>query len=138
MRRKFIKKWHGKPIKDDGSYTSRQFNSFAKELKTVISQEAERMGITLTNYSAGHYFVSGFLAVRDDAYVYFSYDVPRGELPLDLTKKDACYGFLVRTAKNETDYTGGQNHFTDFAGLFELSEKLLSRELQKKQNVVAA
>ena len=134
----FLKKWQGKAIRDDGAYNSRHFNSFAKELKTLLASESSKNGITLKKFTVGHYCVSGFLAVGENAHVYFSYNVPRGEMPMNLTAKDARNGFLLRTAMNDKDCTGGNNHFTDLSGFFTLAIKLLAKELNAKQRESAA
>ena len=45
--------------------------------------------------------------------------------PLDFTAKDCWKGFLLRTAKNSKDYTGGTNHYTNLKGFMPLLEQLL-------------
>ena len=41
----------------------------------------------------------------------------RGDQPTFLDKTDAFNGFLYRTAKNNKDFRGGNNHFTDLKHL---------------------
>lgn len=123
----FCTKWHLTGIEDAGACVSEEFNKFAKELKTVLRSDAKSLGFNLADFSKGHYFVSGFFE-KDGKYVYFSYDVPRSETPMDLTAKSAFDGVLYRTAKNCKDYTGGPNRFTSMTTLLENVETLLSKE----------
>ena len=129
---KFFKKWHGKGIRDDGAVTSREFASFANGLKKVLETEAEKRGMRLETFSKGHYYVSGFFTNEQDCFVYFSFDVPRGQLSMDLTSKSCCEGFLVRTAKHGRDFTGGQNTFTNFPGLMDQVQMLMRMQEVKK------
>lgn len=101
--------YDGKSIQDDGCVNSDQMKSFSRKFKNFLKRLFENDDITIVNYSLGHYYISGFLK-KDDIYIYFSYDVPRGAVPINMKKLD----ILFRLAKNEKDFTGEMNHFTDF------------------------
>ena len=79
-----------------------EFKAFAQVFKKELTQELNKIGAKLTDYSVGHFDVSGFFKVLDQ-YYYFS--IP------DVRWNPADMNILVRTAKNEHDYTGGSNHF---------------------------
>lgn len=123
-----IMKWDEKPIQDDGCYTSDEFKEFARDVKKSLTKELAKYGINLPKYSIGHYDLSAF-AERDGMYVYISYDVPRGEQPLDLEARDCMNGWLVRTAKSDTDYTGGWNNFCNTTELVDTICNLIAKPL---------
>ena len=112
----FMRKYDGVGIEDDGAYPSKQFLTFAKDFKALMQNVAKNVGATLASYNVGHYDVSGFLA-KDGKYLYFSFSVPRGEMPLTLqTVEFSVYRtdmmkVLVRHAKHSKDYTGGHNEY---------------------------
>ena len=115
------KKYHGRGIEDWASETSPQFKQFAKDVKKIFKQIPN---VKLEKFNLGHYYISGFFS-KDDKYVYFAYDVPRGELPLDMERNDAMLGILVRTAKSTKDYTGGSNNFCAFGDFDKKVQQLL-------------
>lgn len=108
MFKNIINKYHGRAIDDDGAYISESFKTFAKEFYSSLKRR-----FAVTRFNIGHYDVSGFLR-HNGKVIYYSYSVPRGELPVNTRAKDAMNGILIRTAKDEKDYTGGINHFTNF------------------------
>lgn len=108
MLNSLINKYHGQGIEDDGSYISEEFKKFAKDFYSALSKR-----FPVTRFNIGHYDVSGFLR-NNGKIIYYSYSVPRGELPINTRAKDAMNGILIRLAKDEKDYTGGINHFTNF------------------------
>lgn len=107
---RLINKYNGKSIEDDFSVKSREFKQFAKDFKKELRQLDD---LKLESFSVGHYDVSGFLS-QNNEYVYFSYSVPRGNEPMDMSRSDAWAGILYRTAKDTKDYHGGINNFTNF------------------------
>ena len=108
--KRLIDKYDGTIIQDDGPCKSIEFKQFAKDLKKELKQIDE---FRLVDVTVGHYYVSGFLE-KEGKYVYFSFDVPRGNQVMDMSKTDAFNGVLIRTAKNPKDYKGGHNNFTNF------------------------
>lgn len=117
--------YHGHEIEDWGSVTSPEFKQFCKDAKAYLKKGFANRGIEMTEFRAGHYDFSGFCR-KNGRCVYFSYSVSRG-LPLDFTRRDALQGVLYRLAKDEKDYRGEQNHFTNFADFFEDVDCLFER-----------
>ena len=77
-----------------------EFKSFARKFKNDFENELTAHGFELTKYRVGHFEVSGFFKNVNGDFFYFScMDVRTSKEPR----------LLVRTAKNEKDYTGGQN-----------------------------
>lgn len=94
-----------------------------EEVKKRMKIAAADRGIVLEDFIVGHYFISGFFR-KNEKWAYFSFDECRNS-PLDFTAKDCWKGFLLRTAKNSKDYTGGTNHYTNLKGFMPLLEQLL-------------
>ena len=120
-----IKKWDKRSIQDDGAYKSDEFKEFARDVRKALTKELAKYGINLPKFSVGHYDFSAF-AERDGKYVYIGYDVPRGGQPLDLDACDCMYGWLIRTAKSDTDFTGGWNNFSNTENLVNTINNLIS------------
>ena len=119
-----IKKYQNRTLEDWGSEMSPEAKQFAKDFKRRLTLNAKNKGIEVVNFSVSHYYFSGFLK-KNDKYVYFSYDIPRYETPIDLYGLNPSNAFLVRTAKNEKDYRGGYNNFCHILQFFDLVEQLL-------------
>lgn len=122
------KKYNYKGIVDVGTTTSKEFHEFVSYLKKQMKASAQERGfeLVLNAFNRGHYYVSGFFK-KEDKYIYFSYDVPRGEYPMDFDARDCSKGVLYRTAKHEKDYTGGSNHFTSIASFMDDVESLFNK-----------
>jgi hypothetical protein len=86
-----------------------EFIAFAKKFKNAIKKEIGLVKGELTAYRVGHFELSGFFRVRSHCY-YFSFgDVRWGTGQL-----------LWRRAKDEQDFTGGQNEYAALKdGMFE-------------------
>lgn len=112
------RKYNGKAVEDLYCYMSEEAKSFARHLKATIKTIAQEQNFELVSYGVGHYYIYGFLK-KEDKFIYFSRDIERYEQPIDL-EKSGVFGFLVRTAKHEKDYTGGCNNYcglSDFGNL---------------------
>ena len=74
--------------------------SFEKSLVKRALRDAHFYDIKISN---GYYYFSGF-ATKDDQIIYFSIpDIRHFDTDTD--------GFLIRTAKDYKDFTGGGNNF---------------------------
>lgn len=113
MTKQFIAKYNGRGIHDDGCVNSGDMKGFASNFKKELRINLAPLGIQIVDFSLGHYDISGFLE-KNGHYIYFSYHVPRGMVPIDCSAQSAMRGILYRTAKSTKDYTGGHNHFTSF------------------------
>ena len=112
------RKYHQKIVDDWGSVNSPAMKQFAKDAKKTFKQIE---GVKLEDFSLGHYSISGFFS-GNGGYVYFSYDIPRGDNPIDMARIDPLEGILIRKASSTKDYTGGTNTFTNMMN-FEYSLK---------------
>ncbi len=119
----FLRKYNGYAVKDGISEKSQEFVTFGKDLKVMLSTEFPDCEIDIR---LGHYDVSGFIS-KGDKHVYVSYSVPRQEIPMDFSRKDAMGGVLYRTAKSTSDFKGGVNHFSAMKTLPENIKSLLLR-----------
>jgi hypothetical protein len=91
-------------VEDWGGQTSKSFKSFARKFKNDLAKELIKKNCTITAFSTGHYYVSGFFRNADGLCFYFSISDVR------------YFGFgqmLYRTARDEKDYTGGRNRYVD-------------------------
>ena len=129
--KKLFKEYHEKGICDAGAYKSNEFVSFARKFKNALKRTFPECEIL--KYHAGHYYVSGFLK-KNDIFIYFSFDVPRGGIPMDLTTDNAVCGVLYRLARNDSDWGGvhSRNHFCNILDM----EKAIN-ELFKKEKLTA-
>ena len=129
-----IRKWNGKTLPDWGCCVSPEFHSFQLDFIKAMKKIAKTIGAEIINHSYGHYDVSGFFK-KGSNYVYFSYSnglgyggrthiILKGGHEWDC---GCCAPLLIRSAKNEKDYTGGPNNFRPFIQCEELIEKLLNK-----------
>lgn len=95
---------------------SKQAKMFAKQLIAFIGKMAEKNQWT-ADIRIGYYMISGFLKSEEGKYAYMSYNIARDDEPIDLMGKSIHTCMLVRSAKNNKDYTGGNNTFTSIYGL---------------------
>ncbi len=75
--------------------------SFARKFKNELTKQLHGIGATITEFSVGHYYVSGFFRIEGKCYYFSISDVRHFELKQ----------MLWRTAKDEKDFTGGQNRY---------------------------
>ena len=120
---KFVKKWDKKCIQDDGPFVSKEFSSFYRQFVNGLKRSFPLCEVTVRK---GHYDISGFLS-QDGKHIYFSYAVPRGNLPIDFSQENARNGFLYRKAKDTKDYTGSLNHFCSGYDFVSSVNRLFSR-----------
>lgn len=114
-KRKGIKKWLGFTFESSSSET-REFRSFVRDFKKALKNDTEK-DFDLVNFSKGHFECSGFLRSKENGrMVYFSISDVRS------FPDDWFNNVLIRTAKNERDYTGGSNNYCRF---YEIREKAL-------------
>jgi hypothetical protein len=92
------------------SETTPEWTRFANQFKRDIIVEINHIGGKLTQFNEGHFYVSGFFRTPNDLCYYFSTSDLRGEQDPQL---------LIRTAKDEKDYRGGQNNMVAWThGMF--------------------
>ena len=109
---KFYKDFNGVVIEDCITVTGDDFKSFCRKLKNALKKEALLAGFDDVTLRPNHYDMGGFFR-KGDKYVYWHFDVERGDMPTYFDKHHVLY----RTAKSEKDSTGGANHYTDLQHL---------------------
>lgn len=112
----FMRKWKNACVEDDGAYMSKEAKSFCNSFKKMMQRESLKREYELVSVNVGHYYLSGFVK-KDNLFVYFSYNIPRYGECVDFYTRDCHNGCLVRYAKNEKDFTGGQNSFCSLGSL---------------------
>lgn len=85
-----------------GSHNSEEFNKFFTGFKKAFTTRLKRLNATNIKFSKGHFYLSGFFTVDEQAY-YFSIS--------DVRTFTSNPKLLVRTAENYKDYTGGANNY---------------------------
>jgi len=80
--------------------TYKMFKRGLKLLLTTINNTNDDINIVKWISSLGHFYISGFIELDNNKFVYFSIEDLRG----------GCK-FMIRTAKSLKDYTGGQNNY---------------------------
>lgn len=127
---KSIFSYDGRGIQDDLYYNSEEMKSFSRRFRNFLKKTFENDDITIVNYSLGHYDISGFLR-KDGMYVYFNYEVPRHGVPIDMKRLN----LLIRLAKDERDYRGEMNHFTNFYEIHDAVLGLFKRQKTRMEMV---
>lgn len=104
---------------DGGAYTTPEYKSFETKYINYLKKICELNGWELTKANKSHFEFSAFIKNSDNKYVYFSISDVR-------YWQDGWYkSILIRTAKNDKDYTGGANHYTDLENLSNSIKTLL-------------
>ena len=85
------------------SANSEEFHEFFDLFKRSFNKELKSIGATEIEYSKGHFYLSGFFTVENQAYYFSLCDVRNS---FDNPEK-----LLVRTATDYKDYTGGHNNY---------------------------
>ena len=80
--------------------TYKMFKRGLKMLLTTVNNTNDDINIVKWTSSLGHFYISGFIELENNKFVYFSIEDLRG----------GCK-FMIRTAKGFKDYTGGKNNY---------------------------
>lgn len=126
--KRFAKEYNGRAIEDAGAYKSDDFKSLARKFRNALKREFPDFEIP--KYLVGHYGVSGFLK-KDGVHIYFAWDVPRHGTSINTSDKGAMNGVLIRAAKHDSDYTGGENNFCSVEDMGKSVRALWERESSK-------
>ena len=98
-----------------GCTTGRDFRDFSKEFKSNVKKRLPGP-ITLEKYNSGHYYLSGFLYNnKTNKWCYFSIMDVRGSRNEQV---------MIRTAKDERDFTGGRNNWIKFEEIGDMALSL--------------
>lgn len=114
---KLLTLWYGHRFQTSCG-TTPEFAKFAREFKAAIR---EQLGPSyeLVAFNRGHFCCSGF-ARRGEKFIYFSISDVRffGTSWVDR--------ILIRTAKHETDYTGGRNQQTNLENFGRVADQIFT------------
>lgn len=122
----FYKKYQGKVIDDWGCYNSDESKQMAKDFKSVLRTELKSQDAEIIGFKSNHYDFSGFVKINNKT-VYISYSINR-HCPTNLDSENCMEGFLIRTAKDENDYRGGANWFSNLSGIIPTINNLIKQE----------
>ena len=104
-----VKKKLAEGIEDYGAYTSPDFKEFARTFSKMVREQLKEVGGTNYEQNTGHYYVSGFFTVGEQAYYISISDVRYFDVN----------NILIRTAKDYKDFHGGTNHYINIEdGMF--------------------
>ena len=85
---------------ESSSYETAEFKSLFTKLRNLLKKEFNRIGATDVTFNKLHFGMSGFFKVNEQ-WFYFSFSDFRS----------VTETMLIRTAKDNTDYSGGSNHY---------------------------
>ena len=118
------KKYNGKHLADDGCYVSKEYKNFQNAFNRTAKAIADNINAELTSTSKGHYDGSMFFK-RGDRYVYVHYGNSVNRTHIDFGNNTWSSFIYCRTAKSDSDYTGGTNNFVSLNELADKIDKLL-------------
>lgn len=104
-----FKNYDGHTIVNEGSVCSQDFKEFSEAFKSYLKDN----GINVVKHNCNHYDFSGF-AKENDAYVYYSWTWDRYH-PIKVNSDSIIDSIMVRFAKSDHDYNGGNNRFCSLA-----------------------
>ena len=119
---KFVRKYDGKIIEDDGCVMSTDAIQFVTAFRAMLKSG---LPDCILHVRAGHYYLSGFVIAPSGKITYIYYSIQRGDFPLDFSRKDPMSAILYREAESEQDFHGGQNHFCSVLNISELYQFVL-------------
>lgn len=114
--RQFCRIYNKKYIEDYGPTVGPEFLHFARDFKDMMTDFCLANDCKLACFKDGYYEVSGSIE-HEGGYIYFSYNVPRCNYPIDFSKDDKTFGLMYRTQDSLEDVTGGPKHFTSIKEL---------------------
>ena len=106
---KFLKEFDGHIFVDEGAYCSNDFKTFARKFKNYLKRTLPA-NFEIVDHYCGHYYLCGFVK-NGNNYAYYSWTWNR------YSPVRPSQSILVRTAKNERDFTGGFNQYTELENL---------------------
>ena len=105
-----LKKYFGYEF-SSGCYTGEDYKIFERKYLKHIKNICEDFSWEFVKGNKGHYFCSAFVKNKQNSFVYISIEDVR-------YRQDEWFGnVLVRTAKDEKDYRGGQNNYCGLSNL---------------------
>ena len=118
------KKYNGKTLADGLYAVSREYNNFQNAFNRMAKDIAANINAEVVKTLKGHYDGSMFFK-RGDKYVYVHYGDSVNRTHIDFDNSGWCGFIYCRTAKSDSDYTGGTNNFVSLKELADKIDKLL-------------
>ena len=94
-----------------GFTTGEDYKTFERKYINYLKSMCKEYGWELVKVNKNHYEFSAFFKDSDNKFVYLNIGDVR------CLRNEWYNHILVRTAKNETDYHGGQNQYTNLESL---------------------
>jgi len=88
-----------------------EFAQFFRTFKSEFTKELRTIGATQIVFNRGHFYVSGFFTVDNQAWYFSLSDVRGMDYGLKNHPESCMNKLLYRTAKHYKDYTGGHNRY---------------------------
>ena len=107
---KLVMKYVGEEFESSIGETP-QFKSFAMEFKKALKADAKEAGLEIVDFSKGHFYCSAFVLREDGKMFYICI--------WDVRMKSVREKQMWRCAKDERDFTGGQNHYDYIENIME-------------------
>lgn len=101
-----------------GTTTGEDYLSFQKDARSDLNKMAKEEGMKIHNFNRNHYCFSAILETQDGKYVYVSISDVR------FFPNEFLEHVLIRTMKNEKDYTGGRNNYCLWSDIGKTATKL--------------
>ena len=105
-----LKPYYNHCFDDYGGVTSPDYRTFERKYKNYLNKVCKANGWELVKFSPNHYEFSCFIK-NGEQYIYLSISDVR------YWSEEWRKHILIRTAKSDTDYTGGSNHYTSLEAL---------------------
>ena len=118
------KKYNGKTLADGLYAVSREYNNFQNAFNRMAKDIAANINAEVVKTLKSHYDGSMFFK-RGDIYVYVHYGNSVNRTHIDFDNSGWCGFIYCRTAKSDSDYTGGTNNFVTLKELADKIDKLL-------------
>ena len=103
-----------------GSYTGEDYKSFQTKYINYLKAMCKDNHWRLAKVGKNHYCFSAFIVSAQNKYVYISISDVR------YFTNEWYSHILIRTAKSDTDYRGGFNHYTSLENLPNKAARLLN------------
>ncbi len=88
-----------------------EFAQFFRTFKSEFTKELKSIDATNIVFSRGHFYLSGFFTLNNQAWYFYLSDVRSMDYGLKNHPESCRSKLLYRTAKDYKDYTGGQNRY---------------------------
>ena len=104
-----------------GATTGEDYTSFQKDARSDLNKMAKEEGLIVHSFNKNHYCFSAILKTQGGKYIYTSISDVR------FFPNEFLDHVLIRTMKNEKDYTGGTNNYCLWSDIGKTATKLANR-----------